>query len=132
MRKTPIALLASSALLIPTTALFAAPAEASHRSYRITDCWKTVDGETVRVRIRDEGDTGRVRVSHPNGTSVFKDRYVKRVFVGVKRTGGGASLSPYGNKPSFRTQTFDGTQVLATFAVRNGSSQKIHMTCTMH
>lgn len=129
MRKTPVALLASSALLIPTTALFAAPAQASHQSYRITDCWKTAAGETVRVRIRDEGDTGRVRVSHHRAKTVFKNRDVARVFVGVRRTGGGASLSPYGNDHSFRTQTFDGTQVLATFKLRSG--KRIHMTCTM-
>lgn len=129
MRKTPIALLASSALLIPTTALFASPAEASHQSYRITDCWKSKYGETVRVRIRDEGDTGRVRVSHQRASTIMKNRDVARVFVGVKRTGAGASLSPYGNDHSFRTQTFAGTEVLATFKLRNG--KRIHMTCAM-
>lgn len=129
MRKTPIALLASSALLIPTTALFATPAEATHKSYRITDCWKTVGHETVRIRIRDEGNTGRVRVSHHRAKTIMKQRDVARVFVSVRRTGGGASFSPHGNDYSFRTQTFDGTQVLATFKLRNG--KRINMTCAM-
>lgn len=129
MRKTPVALLVSSALLIPTTALFAAPAQASHQSYRITDCWKTVGNETVRVRIRDEGDTGRVRVSHHRAKSVFRNHDVARVFVSVRRTGAGASLFPYGNDHSFRTQTFKGTEVLATFKLRNG--KKIYMNCAM-
>lgn len=129
MRKTAIAVLAGSALVVPTTALVASPAEARHKSYRITDCWKTQHGETVRVRIRDEGATGRVRVSHPRGKGNFREPRVARVFVGVRYTGGGASLSPYGNDPSFRTETFAGTEVLATFKLRSG--ERIRMTCKM-
>lgn len=134
MRKTPLALLASSALILPT-AVLAAPAEATHVGYTVTNCYKTQHGVDVRIRIRDEGDTGRVRLSHPLGRGGFLEPRVARIVSGVKHTGpgvgGGASVDAYGNRPSYRTNTgLPGkTEVIATFFLRNG--KKINMSCTM-
>lgn len=129
MRKTPVALLACAVVVIPATTLIATPAQAAHIGYRITDCWTQQDGETVRIRIRDEGTTGRVRVSHPRATSVFRHNDVERVSVTVKYTGNGALQISHGNDHSFRTNTRKGTQVLATFNLRNG--KKIETSCKM-
>ena len=123
MRKT-IVLLASAALAAPV-AMLAAPAEAAHGA-RLTDCYKTQYGVTVHVRIRDEGSTGRVRVSAPNGKTVFKNRHVKRVVSGVRYSN---SIDAHGHDPSYRTDTSRPLQVLATFKLRNG--HKINMVCAM-
>lgn len=128
MRKTPVALLASSALVVPAITLVATPAEANHIGYRITDCWTKQYGETVRIRIRDEGTTGRIRVSHHRATSIFENHDVERVSVTVRYRGDGASRF-HGNDHSFRTSTPRGTQVLATFKLLNG--KKIETFCNM-
>lgn len=134
MRKTPIALLASSALLIPG-AMLASSAEAGASGVTITNCAKTKHGVTVRIKIRDEGDTGRVRLSHPRGTGNFHEPRVKRIVSGVRHVGpgdaGGASVDAHGNDPSYRTDTgrVGETQILATFYLRNGRA--INMVCTM-
>lgn len=133
MRKTPLALLASSALLMPAALVLASPAEAA--SLSITNCAKTQHGVEVRIKIRDEGDTGRVRVSHPRGKGNFREPRVARTVTGVRYTGdgvgGGVAQLAYGNDPSFRTDTkFDGkVQVITAFKLRNGKT--INLTCTM-
>lgn len=136
MRKTPAALLASSALLIPTAVLAAAPAEAVELS--ITNCSKTKYGVEVRIKIRDEGNTGRVRLSHPDGRGNFREPAVRKIWSGVRHVGpagsgvgGGASITAHYNDPSYRTRTpNEGTvTVLATFVLRNGN--KIEMSCRM-
>lgn len=132
MRKTPVALLASSALLIPSGAILASPAEAVELS--ITNCSKTRYGVEVRIKIRDEGSTGRVRLSHPRGKGNFREPAVRRVVSGVRYAGpgvGGVALFTHHGDHSYRTRTpSEGTvTVLATFLLRNGN--KIEMSCRM-
>lgn len=130
MLRTPLALMASTALVLPA-ALVASPAEAV--SLSITNCAKTQHGVEVRIKIRDEGSTGRVRVSHPRGTGNFKEPRVARTTTGVRYTGdgGGVAQLAYGNSPSFRTDTeYDGkVQVITAFKLRNGKT--INLSCTM-
>lgn len=130
MLRTPLALAASSALILPG-ALVAPPAEAV--SLSITNCAKTKYGVEVRIKIRDEGATGRVRVSHPRGKGNFREPRVARTSTLVRYTGdgGGVQQLTYGNDPSFRTDTsFDGrVQVVTAFKLRNGKT--INLTCTM-
>lgn len=133
MRKSLIALCAGASLVVPTAALVA-PAEAGvYRAAAIKDCFKTQYGETVRIRIRDDGDTARIRVSHPRGKGNFRHPDVRRTFTGVLTFGdsaGGISRSPYGNDPSFRVESPAGmsTRVTTAFKLRNGKT--IHMSCT--
>lgn len=131
MLRTPLALAASSALLLPA-AFVASPAEAV--SLSITNCAKTKYGVEVRIKIRDEGATGRVRVSHPRGKGNFREPRVARTATLVRYTGvgvGGVQQLTFGNSPSFRTDTeFTGkVQVLTAFKLRNGKT--INLSCTM-
>lgn len=126
MRKAPAVLLA--AVLSAPGVLLASPAGAVPAGVTITDCWKTQYGETVRIRIRDEGSSGRVRVSHHSARSVMRQPDVKRVTVGVRYSN---ALLAHGNDFSFHTNTSRPLEVVASFAVRNGSSKKIQMTCKM-
>lgn len=72
--KRSIALLASAALAVPAIAVVA-PAEAGDRrsSDRIKDCAETHNGVTLRVKMRDNGDFIRVRISHPDGAGNFEN-----------------------------------------------------------
>ena len=162
MKKRTLALLASSALLMP-----AAPAGAwgmpdlpggdpqpdtpevccasnSPASVTITNCSKTRHGVTVRIRIRDEGSRGLVRVSHPRGKGKFREPRVRSVFASMvwggeapppgpdgSQLGGGVSRQPYGDRPSFRTRTpnYGTTSAYVTFKLRNGKS--VRLGCAM-
>lgn len=130
MLRTPLALAASTALILPA-ALVASPAEAV--SLSITNCAKTQHGVEVRIKIRDEGDTGRVRLSHPRGKGNFREPAVRKIASAVRYAGpsGGVGLFSHHNDPSYRTRTPNegSVTVLATFLLRNG--KKISMTCTM-
>lgn len=111
----------------------------------ITDCSKTRHGITFRIRIRDEGSHGRVRVSHPRGEGNFREPRVRLVDSAMVRSGdpappnpegtgevgAGVSLQPYGDRPSFRTSTrdFGTTTAYVKFRLRNG--QAVNMSCTM-
>lgn len=125
MRKS-IALLAGVALAAPV-AVLAPSAGAVSKDGLITDCYKTQYGETVRVRIRDEGSTGRVRVSAPNGRGGFRDSDVRSVLSGVRYSN---RIDAHLHDPSYRTDTSRELSVLATFKLRNGKT--INMTCKMH
>lgn len=124
MRKS-VVLLASAALIAPASVL-AAPAGAVSKDALITDCYKTQHGETVRIRIRDEGATGRVRVSAPNGKGGFRNSDVKSVVSGVRYSN---RIDAHLHDPSYRTDTSRELSVLATFKLRNGKT--INMTCRM-
>lgn len=134
MRKSPVVLLASAALVAPTAVLAAAPA-ADAATLSVTNCSKTRYGVEVRIRIRDEGTRGIVRVSHPRGKWRFENHKVRRVASGVKYTsrlpGGGATMDAHGNDPVFRINTgrTGKTQVISAFKLRNGKT--IKLTCTM-
>ena len=80
MPRTPIALLASAALLLPA-AVIAMPAEAatSAPTATIKNCSKTKHGVTVRIKLRDNGRFTRVRVSHPDGDGNFRAPRVRSV-----------------------------------------------------
>lgn len=134
MRKTPIVLLASTALLAPTAALAgASEAATSGVSITVSNCSKTRYGTTVKIRISDFGKTARVRVSHPDGTFRFENDRVRRTASGVKYVGptGGVSLTAKGNRPAFTiiANRPGKTQVVTTFKLRNGKS--IFLSCTM-
>ena len=110
----------------------------------ITNCSKTRHGVSARIRIRDEGSRGLVRVSHPRGDGRFREPRVRSVFATMgwfgetpppgpdgSQLGGGVSRTPYGDKPSFRTSTrsLGTTYASVKFKLRNGKS--FNMTCEM-
>ena len=125
MRKS-IALLTGAVLAAPVAVLVPS-AVAVSKDGIITDCYKTKYGETVRIRIRDEGASGRVRVSAPDGKGGFRNADVKRVVSGVRYSN---AIDAHGSDPSYRTDTSRELSALATFKLRNGKT--INMTCKMH
>jgi hypothetical protein len=145
MRRS-LALFAGSALLVPT-ALLAAPAEAATAATQdtIQNCSKTRHGVTVRIKMRDNGDFTRVRVSHPRGSGNFYAPKVRRVEGAIAWTGdtpppssdggqlgGGASIERVHTlSPSFRAPTATGATVSlsARFILRSGKS--IPLSCTL-
>lgn len=154
--KRSLALLTSTALLLPA-AVLVAPAEAA--SDRITDpvpcdnlgcggeireapvriknCYKSQHGTTVRIKIRSSADEDytRVRLSHPRGRGNFDNNKVKRVDGVVDTDSGTANSRDYrmGLAPSHRLGEAAGNgvtvNVLLTFKLRNGKS--INLDCTM-
>lgn len=137
--RTPIVLLASGALLLPT-AVVAASAEAADSTATtatIRNCYKTRHGVTVRVRLRDMGGYTRVRVSHPDGKGSFRNRHVKRVFGGAAWYNAGATATtlPRGHKMSPSTRVKNGrgpstVDAYVSFHLRNGHA--IRMFCSLH
>jgi hypothetical protein len=138
---TPLALLASSALVFPAVAL-AAPAQAGDvgTTDTIKNCSKTRYGVTVRIKLRDNGDFTRVRVSHPRGEGNFYAPRVVRVAGGAfgageatENLGGGVWRDKRRSlPPSFRTEStsvYSTVGVGAAFTLRNGKS--IRLTCTL-
>lgn len=122
--KTSVALLASSALLLPT-AVLASPAEAASEAttVMIKNCSKTRHGVTVRIKLRKEATFTRMRVSHPRGKGNFYEPRVRRVE-------GPGSGQPIG--PSFRIPATPGDNetviVFARFELRSGES--IRLVCS--
>jgi hypothetical protein len=88
MRTPSIALLASTALLLPAAA-FTLPTGAASAAtgVGIANCSKTKHGVTTRVKLRVEGHRTRVRVSHPRGTGAFHNVHVERVALTAFRSG---------------------------------------------
>lgn len=145
MRRT-LALLASTALLLPA-AVLAAPAEAATAttSDTVKNCSKTRHGVTVRIKMRDNGDFTRIRVSHPRGKGNFAEPRLKWVAGGVSRSStpppdeqgrsiSGISLDrEHRLKPSFRSiSVADGystTGVSARFRLDNGKT--IRLSCSL-
>lgn len=143
MKKAPLALLASSALLVPGTVI-ASSAEATSGP-SITNCYKTRHGVQVRIKVRDMGRTMRVRVSHPDGEGNFREPQVRWartrvVYAGEApppddsggQIGGGVALSPQHFEPSFREDgsgPWDHITVSATFKLKNGKS--ISLDCDL-
>ena len=91
----------------------------------IRECAKTRYGVTVRVKLRDNGEFTRVRVSHPRGELRFHEPRVRRVEL---RTSGGdewrtveLSVGPSSRQasasPPDRLHS-----VSATFKLRNGKA----------
>ncbi len=78
--RTPLALLASTALIVPAAVLGAPAGAGDVRSgAAISNCFKTKHGVTVRIKLRVEDRVMRVRVSHPRGTGNFEQPRVARV-----------------------------------------------------
>lgn len=156
--RRPLALFVGSALLVPT-ALSAAPAEAQTPARTaartaaqttatqdtIQNCAKTRHGVTVRIKMRDNGEFTRVRVSHPRGNGNFYAPKVRRVEGAVAWTGdtpppssdggqlgGGAWIErTHALSPSFRAPSATGGTVSlsARFVLRSGKS--IPLSCTL-
>ena len=126
--RTPIALLASTALLVPAAGL-AAPAGAGvvQSAAAITNCSKTRHGVTVRIKLRVEDRVMRVRVSHPRGTGNFQEPRVARVRLVASR------MSPtfrsrgtqFGDSPVYRLRHANAVDV--KFTLRDGGS--IGLSC---
>ena len=139
MKKTPLVLLAGTALLFPG-AVIASPAAATSGP-AITNCYKTQHGVQVRIRVRDMGQTMRVRVSHPDGTGNFREPRVRWTETSVSREskavppdanggeiGSAVSMDRVRNDPSFRTgAAWYRTDVSALFKLTNGKS--IRLSC---
>ena len=126
--RTPIALLASTVLLIPA-AMLATPAGAgdARSSAAITNCSKTKHGVTVRIKLRVEDRFMRVRVSHPRGTGNFKQPRVERVRLvasqvsPIDRTRG----TRYRDSPVYRLRNANAVDV--KFTLRN--DRTIGLSC---
>lgn len=131
--KRSLALLASTALLLPAAAL-AAPAEAAEavsgewRYLKIKNCSASGHGTTVRARIRITKDYTRVRISHPDGRGDFRNTKVKRVSGVVDLDFGTAnsqdsvrSLAASHRLPTVWDERATVT-VLLKFTLRNGKS----------
>lgn len=121
--RTPVVLLASTALVLPA-AVLAAPVEAASEATtaKIANCSKTKHGVTTRIKLRVEGRYMRVRVSHPRGTGNFKNRQVKRVVLIASQVSP-ISISRgkrFGDKPVYRLRNFNAVSV--KFTLRNGHS----------
>lgn len=152
MRRS-LALFAGSALLVPTT-LLTAPAGATAATPAATsataqdtiqNCSKKRHGVTVRIKMRDNGDFSRIRISHPRGSGNFHAPKVRRVQGAIAWTGdtpppssdggqvgGGASIErTHTLSPSFRAPSATGATVslVARFILRSGKS--IPLTCTL-
>jgi hypothetical protein len=130
--KRSLALVASAALVLPTAAVLS-PAEATSSTMTdtITNCQKTKYGVTVKIRIRDRGDFSRVRVSHPDGKGVFRNRHVAWVRGGVSFYPDGSTAisipQPRLLPPSSRIATRGSgqTAVFAHFKLRDGHSVRL-------
>lgn len=126
--RTSIALLASTALIVPA-AVLAAPAGAgsAQSGAAITNCSKTKHGVTARIKLRVEDRFMRVRVSHPRGTGNFKQPRVERVRLvafqvsPLDRTRG----TRYGDSPVYRLRKANAVDV--KFILRNGRT--IGLSC---
>lgn len=121
MRTHTIALLASTALLLPAAA-FTLPTEGASAatSVGIANCSETKHGVTTRIKLRVEGSRMRVRVSHPRGTGNFENRHVKRVVLIAFRSGPvsrsrGVRL---GDAPVYRLRHLNAVDV--KFVLRSG------------
>ncbi len=140
--RTPIALLAGTALLLPAVVL-ATPAEAASRANpEITNCSTTKHGVKVRIKVRDEGRAGmNIRVSHFRATGNFEEPRVRATVTGIYREGkapppdqnggqigGGATAQGGITAYSFRTgPAAYQTDVSTTFKLRNG--KRITLSC---
>ena len=126
--RTSIALLASTALVVPA-AVLAAPAGAGdvRSEAAIVNCSKTAHGVTVRIKLRVEDEFMRVRVSHPRGTGNFLNRRVER----VRLTAFEASSmtitrgARFGDRPVYRLRNANAVDV--RFFLRN--DRRINVSC---
>lgn len=144
MVKSSLALVAAAALLGPA-AVALAPAHAATSAERVENCSKSGHGVTVRIKLRDNGQFTRVRVSHPRGDGNFYAPRVRQVRGAT--FGGGDAPPPDENGgqigggvwrererslgPTFRTESSVGgfVGVSAMFKLRSGHS--IRLTCTL-
>jgi hypothetical protein len=89
---------------------------------------------TVRIKLRDNGEFTRVRVSHPRGTGNFYAPRVRKVS-GWAFYGGAGAIGrwPLSDAPSQRIKSARGggkvplLSVSVTFSLRNG--KHIAMSC---
>lgn len=143
--RTPIALIASTALLLPGAVIGATPAQAASEvtTATIKNCQKTRHGVTVRIKMRDNGRFTRIRVSHPKGTGNFKEPRLVLVTGGTSwystpppgpdggQIAGGARDRDHRLKPSFRSiSVADGYSTVgvgAKFKLDSGKS--IRLSC---
>lgn len=120
-------------------------AEATHGGWHSKTCWKTQYGVTVKIKMRDNTEFTRVRISHPRGTGSFLNPNVSVVRGSVEfysitpagpdgtQVGGGSINKSHRFGPSFRISTVqDGysyTAVHARFKLVNG--KVIGLSCDM-
>lgn len=144
MLKSPFALIAGAALLLPA-AVIPAPAEATTTADTIKNCSTSGHGVTVRIKLRDNGQFTRGRVSHPRGDGNFYAPQIRQVRGAT--FGGGDTPPPHENGqqigggvwrdrehalgPTFRTESAAGgfVGVSAVFKLRSGHS--IRLDCTL-
>lgn len=127
--RTHFALLASTALILPT-AVLAAPAEAapSMAQDTVKNCSKSQYGTTVKLRIRYlGGQTFRVRLSHQDGSGVFENNKVQRTRTTVITDRAVDNYKTTAN--SFRVTSVPKHELLIVgkFVLKN--DQQIHLTC---
>lgn len=135
-------LIAAAALAVPL--VVATPAQATHGGWHTKTCWKTEDGQTLRVKMRFEDETVRIRVSHPRGTGRFFSDDVLRTrvhygFEGIPYSdgkislGGGVGQDYFNNrsKPVYVTsgQPMRGTHTVnVRFKMDDGSFRYVNCT----
>ena len=134
---TGVATLFASGLAVPAEAASAATATAVIRS-----CSKTVDGLTLRVKMRFDNGVMRVRVSHPDGKGNFRERHVRRTAAVLafesrpvppdsngNEIGSAAWARGYGDQPVYRTRGWSATNTaVVTFKLVNG--KRVTVSCT--
>ena len=148
MKKPLTALLLTSALLIPAAPAVGwgmpplpdnepggGPADDNEGS-RFKECWRTRHDTTVRIKLRDDGDFVRIRVSHPDGDGRFDNNRVRSVRAEMLEYGrsGAGSIGRFLKDPappSFRVSAGRErvVEVNAKFRLRNGNP--IYLTCIM-
>ena len=131
-----IALVAVSALILPTATLLAPAQAAGVAGGTITNCQKSKFGVTVRVKMRDNGEFTRVRVSHRHGTGNFYEPRVRSTSARWGQIGTAVSLPRRGSATTREiASTFDpgpGPYTSPTFRVPSGGGLsvdvKFHLT----
>lgn len=124
MRRTA-ALLTSTALILPTAAVVA-PAEAASQATgdRIVNCSKSKHGTTVRVKMRDNGEFVRIRISHPHGDGNFDNNRIRRVLGSTYSVNQNSERIRFTKHrtlpPSFRAVSRDIVEFSARFELKNG------------
>lgn len=126
--RTPLALLASTALIVPAAVLGAPAGAGDVRSgAAISNCFKTKHGVTVRIKLRVEDRVMRVRVSHPRGTGNFEQPRVARVRLTASQVSPN-SISRgkvFGDSPVYRLRNANAVDV--RFSLKNG--RRIGLSC---
>ena len=136
MKKPLTALLLTSALVIPAApaGAFGVPDLPGGDQVQIERCSKTRYGVTVRIKMRDNGEFTRVRVSHPDGKGEFREPRVRRVVASTAELYGTANSRDAARRvgPEFRAGTTSGGATIAVWArFRLRNDKAITLECEM-